>query len=264
MALAAAMARIEGGDFSMGTGGGFPYEGPAHTVTVASFEMDVTEVTVAGFAAFVKASGYRTEAEKFGWSGVFDLKTGEWRRVDGANWRHPDGPKSNAGAHEPVTQVSWNDAAAYAKWARKRLPPVADCEYAARGGLSAKIFPWGDELRPGGKFLANWWQGTFPAKNTGQDGHLRRAPAGRFPPNGYGLHGMAGNVWEWCADWFDAGYYSRSPPVSPQGPPAGAERVMRGGSWLCSESHCRGYRVAARGHSTPDSGLNNVGFRCVR
>jgi formylglycine-generating enzyme required for sulfatase activity len=245
--LAAAMARIEGGSFAMGTNGGFPYEGPVRDVTVKSFEIDVTEVTVARFAEFVKAASYKTEAEKFGWSGVFDRKAGEWKRVNGADWKHPEGPKSNAPPDEPVTQVSWNDAAAFAKWAGKRLPTEAEWEYAARGGLAAKAYPWGDDLRPGGKYLANWWQGTFPVKNSGEDGFVGRAPVGRFPPNGYGLYDMAGNVWEWCEDWFDR-----------------SERVMRGGSWLCSENYCRGYRAAARGHSTPDTGLNNVGFRCVR
>lgn len=258
------MVLIKGGAFSMGTDRGHPHDGPAHEVTVGPFWMDSREVTVAEFARFVRATGYRTEAERYGWSGVFDIKSGRWTRSDGADWRHPEGAASSTADEEPVTQVSWNDAVAYARWAGKRLPTEAEFEFAARGGLEGKTYAWGDELRPAGRYRANWWQGVFPRRNTGEDGFMGRAPVGRFAPNGYGLYDMAGNVWEWCLDWFEAGYYARSPRVEPKGPPTGGEKVIRGGSWMCSENYCTGYRVAARSHATPDSGLNNLGFRCVR
>ena len=260
----AGMVFVEGGTFTMGAEGEMPEEAPAHRVTVSSFWMDAREVTVAEFARFVEATGYRTEAERFGWSGVFNTETGEWERVDGANWRRPEGPRSEARGDEPVCQVSWNDAAAYARWAGKRLPTEAEWEYAARGGLEGKRYAWGDELRPGGRPVANWWQGRFPEGDTGEDGYAaRRAPAGSFAPNGYGLYDAGGNVWEWCADWFDAEYYARGPAANPAGPEAGEERVIRGGSWMCSENFCSNYRVAARSRATPDSGLNNLGFRCA-
>src|SRR5207244_4285457 len=134
-----------------------------------------------------------------------------WQKIDGADWRHPDGPPSIPLADEPVTQVSWNDAVAYARWAQKRLPTEAEFEFAARGGLAGKRYAWGDDLRPHGKCMANWWQGHFPDRNTGEDGYRGRAPVGRFPPNNYGLYDVAGNAWEWCADWFDPEYYAHSP-----------------------------------------------------
>jgi formylglycine-generating enzyme required for sulfatase activity len=260
----AGMVFIKGGVFLMGTNEGFLYEGPVHEVTVSSFWMDKHEVTVAEFEKFVSATGHMTEAEQFGWSGVFDMKTRRWEKVDGADWRHPDGPGSSAQSDEPVTQVSWNDAVAHARWAKKRLPSEAEFEFAARGGLVGKKYPWGDELRPQNKLLANWWQGTFPQHDTGEDHYIGRAPVCRFPPNGFGLYDIVGNVWEWCADWFDPNYYAESPRFTPSGPENGEERVIRGGSWMCSGNYCRGYRVASRSHSTPDSGLNNLGFRCVQ
>lgn len=258
------MMFIPGGVLLMGAEDEMPFEAPVHEARIDAFWIDKFEVTVAEFQRFVEATGYRTEAEKFGWSGVFDIKTGAWTRVDRADWRRPDGPASKAAPDEPVTQVSWNDAHEYAKWAGKRLPTEAEWEYAARGGLTGKRYIWGDELRPGGHPAANWWQGRFPSYNTGEDGFLGRAPVGKFPPNGYGLYDMTGNVWEWCSDWFDPDYYSRSPRDNPQGPDEGEERAMRGGSWLCSENFCTNFRPAARSHATPDSGLNNLGFRCVR
>ena len=257
------MVFIEGGKFLMGTNAGLPYEGPAHEVTVEPFWMDAHEVTVAEFARFVESTGYVTQAEEFGWSGVFDAEAKEWRDTDGANWRHPNGPDSTAAPDEPVTQVSYNDDLAYAEWAEKSLPTEAEWEYAARGRLAGKTYAWGDELRPGGKCVANWWQGSFPDLNTGEDGYTGLAPVARFAPNGFGLYDMAGNVWEWCADWFDKGYYRESTVMNPTGPRTGKERIIRGGSWMCGEDYCAGYRVAARSHATPETALNNLGFRCV-
>jgi formylglycine-generating enzyme required for sulfatase activity len=257
------MVHIEGGTFLMGSRGGPAYEGPVHEVEVDAFWMDRHEVTVAEFARFVAATGHTTDAEAFGWSGVFDVKTGAWEKVDGADWRHPEGPGSGAADDEPVCQVSWRDAAAYARWAGKRLPTEAEWEFAARGGLSGKTYAWGDDLRPGGRPVANWWQGVFPGRDTGEDTFRGRAPVGSFPPNGYGLSDVAGNVWEWCADWYADDYYHTSPRKNPKGPEAGTERALRGGSWMCAENFCSNYRVAARSHATPDSGLNNLGFRCA-
>lgn len=264
VAVPAGMVLIKGGAFQMGSNNGMPDERPVHSVEVKSFWMDEHEVTVAEFAQFVEATNYRTEAEQFGWSGVFNVETGEWEKTDGADWRHPDGSRSEALPDEPVTQVSWTDAAAYAKWIGKRLPTEAEWERAARGGLIGKEYSWGDELRPEGRPIANWWQGHFPAKNTGEDGFIKRARVKSFPPNDYGLYDMAGNVWEWTADWYAADYYARSAKRDPRGAEGGTERVLRGGSWLCSENFCSNYRVAGRSHATPDSGLNNLGFRCAR
>lgn len=258
------MVLVKGGSFQMGSDKGMPFEAPVHTVELHSFLMDEHEVTVAEFADFVKATNYRTEAEKFGWSGVFDFNSGEWRRVDGADWQHPEGLGITAKPNEPVCQISWNDATEYAKWAGKRLPTEAEFEYAARGGLVGKEYAWGDELKPNGKPQANWWQGNFPDKNTVEDGFSSRAPVKSFAANGYGLYDMTGNVWEWNADWYDDDYYNRSPKVSPKGAESGQEKVIRGGSFLCAENFCSNYRVAGRSHATPDSGLNNLGFRCAR
>lgn len=258
------MVLIKGGVFQMGSKNGMPDEAPVHTVAVAPFWIDVYEVSVADFAKFVEATGYKTDAEKFGWSGVFDRAAKQWSKSDGADWRHPHGPGSTAKPHEPVTQISWSDAVAYARWGGKRLPTEAEWEFAARGGLAGREYAWGDELRPGGKPVANWWQGKFPMIDTGEDGFAGVAPIGRFPPNGFGLRDVAGNVWEWCADWYDAGYFFKSPRENPRGPVVGEERVMRGGSWMCAENFCSNYRVAGRSHATPDSGLDNLGFRCAR
>jgi formylglycine-generating enzyme required for sulfatase activity len=261
------MVLVGGGSFQMGTGDGMPFEAPVHQVEVKPFYIDEHEVTVAEFAKFVEAANYKTEAEKFGWSAVFDTASGEWEHTGGADWRHPDGPNSQSEPDEPVCQISWNDATAYAKWAGKRLPTEAEWEYAARGGLAGKKYSWGDELRPassGGKPVANWWQGNFPGDNTGEDGFIKRAPVKSFAPNGYGLYDTAGNVWEWCADWYAEDYYKNSPVNNPAGEKSGEERSIRGGSWMCAENFCTNYRVAARSHATPDSGMNNLGFRCVK
>lgn len=257
------MVLIKGGTFQMGTDDGMPYESPVHAVEIESFYMDKHEVTVAEFAKFAAATNYKTDAEKFGWSGVFNFETGEWQRVDGADWRNPEG-KIAANPNEPVVQISWKDADAYAKWAGKRLPTEAEFEYAARGGLIGKKYSWGDELKPNGKPQANWWQGNFPDKNTNEDGFFSRAPVKSFAPNGFGLYEMTGNVWEWCGDWYADDYYVNSPGKNPPGAKNGDERVIRGGSFLCAENFCTNYRVAGRSHATPDSGLNNLGFRCAR
>lgn len=248
----------------MATNDGMPYESPAHEVSVDSFWMDETEVTVAEFGKFVKETGYVTEAERFGNSGVFDIETKSWTMRENADWRHPEDANSEVKPNEPVVQISWNDANAYAKWARKRLPTEAEWEYAARGGLKNKTYAWGDNLRPNGKPVANWWQGSFPERNTVEDGFLSRAPVKSFAPNGYGLYDVAGNVWEWATDWFDESYYAESPKKNPKGAAGGTEKAMRGGSFLCAENFCTNYRVAGRSHSSPETGLNNVGFRCAR
>lgn len=282
----AGMRRLEGGRFLMGTDGayGFPAdgEGPAHEVVLTPFYIDETTVTNEQFNAFVNATGYRTEAERFGWSFVFvgHLSPAQqrdavrqvvfgsewWCRIEGATWRRPEGPGSNIKSRwkHPVVQVSWNDARAYANWAGKRLPTEAEWEFAARGGLVQCRFPWGDELEPEGKHRMNVWQGTFPHHNTTADGHYGPAPARSYRANGYGLYNMTGNVWEWCWDWFDPGYYRRSPTHDPLGPEAGERRVMRGGSYLCHASYCNRYRTDARSSNTPDSATTNLGFRCVR
>ncbi|MFT3746571.1 MAG: formylglycine-generating enzyme family protein [Pyrinomonadaceae bacterium] len=215
------MVFIKGGTFQMGTEDGMPFEGPVHSVEVSGFYIDEAEVTVAQFEEFVKLTGYKTEAEKFGWSGVFDMETREWTRTDGADWRHPEGPKSVAQPNEPVCQISWNDASEYAKWAGKRLPTEAEFEFAARGGLVGKKYAWGDDLMPNGKPIANWWQGTFPEDNLGLDGFIGRAPVRSFPANGYGVYDMTGNVWEWCADRFADDYYETSPNIIRKGPRKG-------------------------------------------
>lgn len=284
------MALIPAGEFEMGTDGdyGFPLdgEGPAHAVKLAAFYLDATCVTNEQFNAFVNATGYKTESERFGWSFVFFghlslkqqatavrlrvLGSEWWCRVDGATWRHPEGPGSHIKqrwAH-PVVQVSWSDALAYATWAGKRLPTEAEWEYAARGGLTQKRFPWGDELEPEGRHRMNVWQGVFPAANSEADGHFGPAPAKSYRANGYGLYQMTGNVWEWCADWFDAATYRHNargqPCVNPTGPTTGERRVMRGGSYLCHASYCNRYRTDARSSNTPDSATTNLGFRCAR
>jgi formylglycine-generating enzyme required for sulfatase activity len=282
-----AMVRLDGGTFRMGTdsGVGFPEdgEGPARDVTVDAFYVDRFAVTNAQFAEFVQATGYTTDAERFGWSFVFedfldpddrgrvfdDVPGAEWWvAVEGADWLHPEGPSSTVledRLDHPVTHVSWRDATAYAEWAGKRLPTEAEWEYAARGGLTGERYPWGDELTPDDEHRCNIWQGEFPEHNTGEDGYLATAPVDAFEPNGYGLYNNAGNVWEWCTDWFSPDYHTTDAYDSdnPTGPADGTERVMRGGSYLCHRSWCNRYRVAARSKNTPDSSTGNMGFRCV-
>ena len=329
------MVWVEGGTFQMGADNAQASEDeyPKHGVTVDGFWMDKTEVTNAQFAAFVAATGYVTTAEKKpDWEELKkQLPPGTprpdesllvpaalvfappdhpvslndysqwWAWKSGASWRHPEGMGSDLKGKEryPVVQVSWYDAAAYCKWAGKRLPTEAEWEYAARGGLAGAVYPWGNEQVGRGK--GNFWEGHFPDRNTaGGDGgaggsgtgdggaggsgagagagdhFYGAAPVGSFQPNGYGLFDMAGNVWEWCADYYNNTYYSTvSRPGgirNPHGPgtsadpdePYAVKRVIRGGSFLCNESYCTGYRVSRRMKSTEDSGMEHVGFRCVR
>jgi formylglycine-generating enzyme len=277
------MVPLSGGEFLMGTDEEIGYasdgEGPARRVHVDPFWIDPLAVTNSRFAEFVAATGYITEAERFGWSFVFigllpdDTPAARaappapwWRQVYGADWRHPEGPASGIDERldHPVLHVSWNDALAYCRWAGKRLPTEAEWEYAARGGLEGKRYPWGDDLAPKGKYRCNIWQGTFPTKNTLKDGFFGAAPVTAFPANGFGLHNMCGNAWEWCSDWFSPSFHTEGPRDNPAGPPSGTHRAMRGGSYLCHHSYCFRYRVAARSANTPDSSTGNLGFRCAR
>jgi len=310
------MTWIEGGTFQMGADSRQASEDeyPKHPVTVSGFWMDRTEVTNAQFAAFVRATGYITTAEKKpDWeqlkkqlppgtakpdesllvaaslvfappdhSIALDDYSQWWAWKKGASWSHPEGPDSDLKGKMsyPVVQVSWDDAVAYCKWAGKRLPTEAEWEYAARGGLKNNVYPWGNEPVEGGasgnaKPKGNFWEGHFPDKNTEADHYYHTAPVGSFQPNGYGLFDMAGNVWEWCSDYYNNNYYTavnRPGGVSnPRGPeksndpdePYAVKRVIRGGSFLCNESYCTGYRVSRRMKSTEDSGMEHLGFRCV-
>jgi formylglycine-generating enzyme required for sulfatase activity len=254
-------------------------EGPAREVRVGPFAITATVVTNAEFAAFVEDTGWETDAERYGWSFVFAgllpddfpdtrgvASAPWWRQVFGADWRRPEGPHSTIDDRpdHPVVQVSWQDAVAYAGWVDGRLPTEAEWEFAARGGLDQQPFPWGDELEPGGEHRMNVWQGEFPSSNTEADGFYGVAPVRSYPPNGYGLHEVTGNVWEWVADWYAPDAYERDITDHPVGPPGGDRRVMRGGSYLCHAGYCRRYRVDSRSSSEPDSTAGNVGFRVVR
>jgi formylglycine-generating enzyme required for sulfatase activity len=309
------MVWIPGGEFSMGCT--LPNDGicsratmnavddsqPIHRVYVDGFWMDKTVVTNDKFEAFVKATGYKTIAEiaptkeqfptappenLVAGSTVFTPTTNAvalddyfqwWRYVHGANWRHPTGPDSDikGKGNYPVVQVAYADAAAYAKWAGKRLPTEAEWEFAARGGLTGKTFFWGDEFKPGGKHMANTYQGEFPYHDAGEDCYAGIAPVAQFPPNGYGLYDMAGNVWQWCSDWYRPDYYARlklagiTVARNPQGPDKSynpgddqPQRVHRGGSFLCTDQYCTRYMMGTRGKGDVDTGSNHVGFRCVQ
>ncbi|MDQ6676418.1 MAG: formylglycine-generating enzyme family protein [Acidobacteriota bacterium] len=270
------MVHLEGGLFLMGTEtrAGFPAdgEGPVRPVHVDPFHVDRTAVTVQQFAEFVKSAQYRTEAVQFGWSFVFQAEAASdlvaaapwWGKVEGAAWNHPEGPDSSAHPEYPVTHVTWNDAQAFCRWAGKRLPTEAEWEFAARGALEQKLYPWGDELTPDGQHRCNIWQGEFPVRNTGEDGYISTAPADAFEANGFELRNITGNTWEWCSDWFDPAWHITATRTNPAGPPTGFARVMKGGSYLCHASYCNRYRVAARTSNTPDSSTGNIGFRCVR
>ena len=306
------MAWIPGGEFSMGAQDppGMDDVGmkatldsrPIHRVYVDGFFMDKTDVTNAEFEAFVKATGYVTVAERkprpedFPGAPPENLVAGSvvfappdhpvrlddhfqwWTYVRGANWRHPLGPQSEivGKGNYPVVHIAYEDAVAYAKWAGKRLPTEAEWEFAARGGLTGKPFVWGDEFRPHGKWMANTFEGHFPDKNTGDDGYTGLAPAAKFPPNGYGLYDMAGNVWQWTSDWYRPDYYrelkakggvARNPqgPESPYDPsePGHLKKAHRGGSFLCTDQYCSRYMLGTRGKGDVDTGTNHLGFRCV-
>jgi sulfatase modifying factor 1 len=305
------MVWVPGGEFTMGSDDpeAAPAERPSHRVRVDGFWMDVTEVTNAQFRRFVEATGYTTTAERpVVWeqlskalppgtpkppddrlvpgSLVFtppvhpvslDDQSGWWRWVPGANWRHPEGPDGTIVGKDdhPVVHVSWDDAVAFTKWAGKRLPTEAEWEFAARGGLEARKYAWGDVFQPGDRPLANTWQGRFPDMNTRDDGFDRTAPVKSFPPNRYGLYDMIGNVWEWCADWYRPDIYrrdsGRAVVANPAGPAASFDpnepyqpkRVTRGGSFLCSPNYCSNYRPSARRGTATDSGMSHLGFRCA-
>jgi formylglycine-generating enzyme len=278
---------------------------PIHRVYVDGFWMDQTEVTNEQFERFVKATGYVTIAERtptreeFPTAPAENLVAGSpvftptahpvplnnhfqwWSYVPGASWRHPTGPDSDLkGRHNyPVVQIAYEDAAAYAKWAGKRLPTEAEWEFAARGGSAGKLYAWGDELKPGGRWMANIYEGLFPVQgaDTGADGFKGIALVAQFPPNGYGLYDMAGNVWEWCSDWYRPDYYAalaaqEGTARNPQGPdtpfdpaePTERKRAHRGGSFLCTDQYCTRYMVGTRGKGEVSSGTNHLGFRCVK
>ncbi|MBN8597319.1 MAG: formylglycine-generating enzyme family protein [Planctomycetes bacterium] len=311
------MVWIPGGEYSMGSddptplvcGGpdSMPDARPVHRVYVDGFWMDITEVTNAQFAEFVKATGYRTVAEiaptkeEFPTAPPENLKAGStvftptdkpvalnnhfqwWRYQHGANWRHPDGPDSNIDGKEnyPVVHIAYPDAVAYCKWAGKRLPTEAEWEFASRGGHAGDVYSWGNELRPDGKFMANTYQGKFPMKDVGEDGFAGIAPVKQFVPNGYGLYDTAGNVWEWCSDWYRPDTFARQVatagglssviknpkgPSSPYDPaePNEKKRVHKGGSFLCTDQYCTRYMVGTRGKGEEMTGSNHVGFRCVQ
>jgi formylglycine-generating enzyme len=296
------MVWVPGGRFWMGTDHMQDAQ-PVHEVEVKGFWMDRTDVTNEEFARFVKATGYLTIAERpldpkeFPNLGPDELAAGSvvftppanpislenplawWRFVRGANWRHPEGPNSDLRGKEkyPVVHIAWPDAMAYAGWAGKRLPTEAEWEFAARGGLDRQNYVWGNELKPGGKWRANIFQGHFPDHNTSEDGYAGVAPVASFAPNGYGLYDMSGNVWQWVSDWYRPDYYARlsrdgSLAANPEGPrdsfdpqePGVQKRVQKGGSFLCTDQYCERYMPGARGKGDPNTGTNHLGFRCVR
>jgi len=256
------MVYVPGGRTRIGSDDGPATERPRFWADVHPFFLDVHPVTVAEFRRFAETTGYVTQSERFGSSGVFDVTTGKWSLVDGASWSRPRGPSAPPAPDDhPVTQVSWNDAVAYCRSAGKRLPTEVEWEHAARGARSdGPRYAWGDALVVGGHHMANTWQGEFPRRNTKEDGFLYTSPVGAFGKTPLGLTDMGGNVWQWCDDWYRP-YAERGKPFTPG---AQSERVIRGGSFLCDPKVCHGFRVSARGHSTPETGLAHVGFRCAR
>jgi formylglycine-generating enzyme required for sulfatase activity len=306
----AGMVWISGGEFSMGSTAeteslcgqpGLTRDAlPVHRVYVDGFWIDSTEVTNEEFEKFTKATSYITIAERtptpeeFPGAPPENLVAGStvftptphavplndffqwWRYEKGANWRHPEGPESDLKGREkfPVVHVAYDDAVAFAKWAGKRLPTEAEWEFAARGGRAGEVYSWGNDLKPGGKWMANIYQGRFPVEDTGEDGFPGIAPVARFPANGYGIYDMAGNVWEWCSDWYRPDTYAthgvaaRNPP-GPEMPfdpaePTEKKRVHRGGSYLCTDQYCTRYMVGTRGKGEVTTGSNHLGFRCVK
>jgi sulfatase modifying factor 1 len=299
------MVWIPGGPFQMGSDEHYPEEAPAHRVSIDGFWMDIHQVTNAQFRRFVNATGYLTMAERApvaqDYPGAIPelLVPGSivfaqpsrpvglddhyrwWRWVPGADWRHPEGPGSNLGGRErhPVVHIAWEDASAFAAWAGESIPTEAEWEFACRGGLDGKVYAWGDELAPKGRMLANYWQGKFPWQNLATDGYERTAPVGSFPPNGYGLFDMIGNVWEWTADLYvdrrhQEGRCGDIPTTTtgahcdtgiiPSAPRASIPcKVLKGGSFACAENYCRRYRPAARMHHPIDTGTCHIGFRCI-
>lgn len=304
------MVWIPGGTFWMGCEGcGMPDALPSHVVEINGFWMDRAPVTTAEFERFVKATGYVTVAERSldakDFPGVPEEMLGPgsavfaptsrpvpldnplqwWRYTPGASWKHPEGPSVGSAfrvtvadrADHPVVHIAFEDAQVYAKWAGKRLPTEAEFEFAARGGLDRNLYPWGNELTPGSKPAANIWQGTFPAKDRGEDGYTGTSPVTAFPPNGFGLYDMGGNVWQWCADLYRPDYFAvlaaqGAVARNPQGPadsfdpqePGASKRVAKGGSYLCTDQYCARYLVGSRGKSEVSSGASNLGFRLAR
>ena len=299
------MVRIPAGSFAMGCGGDCPMEDakPVHEVALDGFWMDETPVTNGDFQKFAGSAGYQTVAERIPKAADYpDVPTVKlvagsavftpqdvgllnpyawWTFTPGANWRHAEGPKSPESAQHradyPVIHVAFEDAASYCRWSGKDLPTEAQYEYAARGGLVGKRYAWGDDLKPKGKWMANNWQGSFPKQDLGDDGFKGLSPVKAFPKNGYGLYDMAGNVWQWCKDWYRPDTYATRLKTggkvsNPQGPASGADptepgiakRVQRGGSFLCNEKYCVRYLVGSRGRGAVDSGASNLGFRCVK
>ncbi len=307
----AGMVWIKGGEFSMGAQNpiGIKHGGPdemrdarpVHRVKIDGFFMDQTEVTNKQFAEFVKATGYITVAEQvptieeFPTAPIENLYAGSivftpssttnlkdhyqwWNYTKGACWFKPDGVRTSIKGREnyPVVHIAWEDALAYAKWAGKRLPTEAEWEFAARAGATGDIYAWGNEFKPNGKWMANTYQGKFPEKDLGEDGYAGIAPVAKYSPNAYGLYDMAGNVWEWCADWYRQDYYETLSknklninPIGPEIPfdpsePNEKKKVQRGGSFLCTDQYCTRYMIGARGKGEYRSSSNHIGFRCVK
>jgi sulfatase modifying factor 1 len=301
------MVWIPGGTFCMGSNDHYPEEAPVHRVTVDGFWIDRTPVTNRQFKQFVKATGHKTYAEilpdpkdypgalpEMIYAGslvfapppsIFDLRDWSqwWSFMKGANWRHPYGSKSNINTSDnhPVVHVSYSDALAYALRSGKDLPTEAEWEFAARGGLDGAEFAWGDEFTPDGVHMANTWQGAFPLHNDNGDGYERTSPVTAFPPNGYGVHDMIGNVWEWTSDWYSPEHEADAPKACcvPENPRGGREdgsydprqpqvkiprKVIKGGSHLCAPNYCRRYRPAARHAEAIDTSTSHLGIRCVR
>jgi len=278
------MILIPAGEFHMGTdhkeGFASDGEGPIRKVKMRSFYIAPYAVTNAAFKGFVDQTGYITEAERFGWSYVFHLLVSDevkrkvtnapqqvpwWLVVEGAYWAQPEGEDSDIAdrLNDPVVHISWHDAEQYCRWAGQRLPTEAEWEYAARGGLERRTYPWGDLLKQDNEHHCNIWQGKFPDKNHASDGYIGIAPVDAYKPNGYGLYNMSGNVWEWCADWFTPEYHIVTGNDNPFYMTSTGKKSMRGGSYLCHQSYCNRYRVAARSSNTPDSSTGNCGFRTV-